>query len=250
MRLIHCLALCASVFVAPTANAATQILSGAANNSLFDVVYDDALVGLFGVPSLNNNVISFTPTSFVANATQAGQNVTTNSTINLQLVALPGYDFAQFNLVERGDFFLDGANTRVRALGQIRAFDTSAPLVDFTDPIVSRTASGPSVGTLLSALPAGSAYHTGLIYNWQGTASINAVSTGLFDADRINLTIENILRASNGAAVNGFAPESFIEKKFNGVAMTVTLIPEPSETMLMLSAIGIIGAIARRRRSL
>jgi hypothetical protein len=232
------------------AHAALVTISGAANNSTFDVVYDNSALSLFGTPSLSNNVVFFTPTTFAANAIGVNQAQTTNSTVNLRIIPLAGYDFAGFDLLERGDFYLEGASSRVRAQGQLRAFDIATPLVEFSDNIVSTTASGPAIGTLLGSIAANSAYRDGNNYNWVGTASISSLGNGLATADEVNITIENILRANTlGPTPGELGLEAFIEKKFAGgsVGLTVSMIPEPSEIGMILSGLAMIGFIARRR---
>jgi hypothetical protein len=230
--------------------AAVQTLSGASSNSFFDVVYDDALMGLHGTPTLLNNVISFTPTTFIAQVSGVLQAQTTSSTLNLRLVARPGFDFGNITLQERGDFFLDGTNAQVLAQGQIRAYNLATPLQEYSNNIISSTATGPAIGTLLSAIAPGSAYHNGIGYNWIGQAAINVAGTNLAPADTINFTLENILRARTGSLAPGevFPPQAFIEKKFAGVSIVVTPIPEPSELALMLAGLGLVGVLARRRK--
>jgi hypothetical protein len=79
-----------------------------------------------------------------------------------------------------------------------------------------------------------------------------AATPELSGAQIVNITIENILRASTGVqlASEGFPPEAFIEKKFTGppVSLIVTPVPEPSEWIMMLCGLLSIGLIARRRR--
>lgn len=240
----------AAIGVLSQAHAALVTISGAASNSSFDVVYDSSALGLFGIPSLNNNVVFFTPTTFAANAIGVNQAQTTNSTVNLRIIPLAGYDFLGFNLLERGDFFLEGATSRVRAQGQLRAFNTATPFTEFSDSIVSTTASGPAIGTLLGSIAANSAYRDGNNYNWVGNANISSVGNGLATADEVNITIENILRANTlGSTPGELGLEAFIEKKFAGgsVSLAVSMIPEPSEIGMILSGLAMIGFIARRR---
>jgi hypothetical protein len=222
--------------------------------SSFDLQYDDASLGLYGNPTLVNNVVSFTPTSFVAGVAGQNQFFIRSSTISFQLVAKSDQDFSNFSLLERGAFFLEGANSRVNAQGQIKVFSAANPVAsEVTSNITSSATNGSAPGTLLTALP--SSYNDGLIYNWAGVANL-AATPELVSAQIVNVTIENFLSASTGAqlAIEGFPPEAFIEKKYTGplvsfsiLPFNVSPIPEPSEWMMLLCGLFAIGLIARRR---
>ncbi len=236
------------ILSATYSNAAIVLVSDL--GSSFDLQYDDASVGLFGNPTLSNNVVSFTPNAFVASVAGQNQSVIKSSTVNFQLVAKKDQDFANFALLERGDFFLEGANSRVRAQGQMRVFNVSNPISsEVTSSIISSATNGTAPGTLLTALPF--SYNNGVTYDWAGVANV-AATQELSSAQIVNITVENILRASTGAQLSSemFPPEAFIEKKFTGppVSLFVTPVPEPSEWIMLLCGLSIIGLIVRRRR--
>jgi hypothetical protein len=248
MKVVRYLAASLLALCAMQSNAAIVLVSDI--GSSFDLRYDDASLGLFGSPTLINNVVSFTPTSFVASVAGQNQSFIRNSTVNFQLVAKQDQDFSNFSLLERGDFFLDGTNSRVRAQGQIRVFSVANPTFsEVTSSIISSVTNGSAPGTLLTALP--SSYNNGVTYNWAGVASV-AATQELASAQIVNITIENILRASTGAqlASETFSPDAFIEKKFSGppVSLFVTAVPEPSEWIMLLCGLFAIGLVARRRR--
>jgi hypothetical protein len=229
-------------------NAAIILVSD--SGSAFDLQYDNTSVGLFGNPTLSNNIVSFIPTTFVASAVGQNQSFIQSSTVNFQLIAKTNQDFSNFALLERGDLLLDGTNARVRAQGQMRVFSTANPILsEVTSNIISTATNGPAPGTLLTALPF--SYNNGLTYNWAGVANVVATPE-LSSAQIVNVTIENILRASTGAQLpsEGFAPEAFIEKKFTGppVSFLVTPVPEPSEWMMLLCGLFAIGLLVRLKR--
>jgi hypothetical protein len=250
MRRLYCTAAIAFSLLATQAQATLVTLSGSASNSLFDVVYDSTALGLFGAPQLANNVVFFTPTSFVANAQAVGATSSISSTVSLRIVPLAGYDFVSFSLQERGDFELLGNGSSVNAGGQ---FSVQAPA---NGPLQSRSFSavtdgGPASGTSLSLLGPNSAYH-GLngTWNWRVDATLLASAVpGLADAASIDMAIRNDLRATAGALDDGFPPIAFIEKKFVGgsaVAVVLTPIPEPSSIALFAIGAGIVAGCKRR----
>ena len=108
---------CASAFCASGAIAATQTLNGTA----FDISYDDAVVGLFGTPTLLGNSLFFAPggsPGFSAQ-TDGGLDVT-NSTFSFTISANQGYTLNTFALLEEGDYFYFGSVAGVAASGQLR----------------------------------------------------------------------------------------------------------------------------------
>ncbi|MEQ1663456.1 MAG: FxDxF family PEP-CTERM protein [Thiobacillus sp.] len=222
------LALAASV-ASPAAQAAIQRLVG--TNVTYQ--YDDAVVGLFGLPTLAGDSLTFTPTNFKALSSD-GQFTNVNSTINVQIFAHTGYTFPGVTVQESGDYYLIGSDAQVAVGGQIRAYDLLNPLptsAHITDPIVA-TAPLTTTTTL-------SNFGT---TNWQADAMVNLPTA--WSAGGINLTIENILiafTANQGSA-------AMIEKKFVGTAIVITPVPEAETYAMMLAGLGLVGWMAGRRR--
>lgn len=223
------LALTASA-ISPAAQAAIQTLVG--TNVTYQ--YDDAVVGLFGLPTLAGNSLTFTPTNFKTLSSN-GQGITqATSTINVQIFAHSGFTFPAVTVQESGDYYLIGSDAQVAVGGQIRAYDLLNPLPTtshITDSIVA-TAPLTTTTTL-------STFGT---TNWQADAMVNLPTA--WSAGGINLTIENILLAFT--ANQGSA--AMIEKKFVGTAIVITPVPEAETYAMMLAGLGLVGWMAGRRR--
>jgi hypothetical protein len=216
----------AALFAAQTASASTVTLSG----SSVDFTYDDTLLSLFGAPTVVNDSLYFTPTSFdVASLNGAGINIT-NATVNIEITPKIGFDLDSVALDERGDYLLLGHGTEgVEATGQLRAFELS-------NPAILETASIASTPTTATGLPTS---------NWSAFAGINLDTPTWLPGGGINLTIENILLAYTSNPVS----LAFIEKKFVGVSLIASPVPEPSNRSLLLSSLGLIGFLVHRRSS-
>lgn len=216
----------AALFTAQTASASLVTVSGPS----VDFTYDDTLLSLFGTPTVLNDSIYFTPTNFdVASLNGAGINIA-NATINIAITPKIGFDLDGVALNERGDYLLLGNGILgVEASGQLRAFDLS-------DPAVLQTVSIAGTPATAVGLP---------VSNWSAFADIDLDAPIWMPGGAINLTIENILLAYTSNPVS----LAFIEKKFVGVSLIASPVPEPSNRSLLLSSLGLIGFLVRRRSS-
>lgn len=225
------LALAASV-ASPSAQAAIQTLVG--TNVTYQ--YDDALVGLFGLPTLAGDSLTFTPTNFKAVSNNGQGVVLASGTINVQIFANNGFTFPGVTVQESGDYHLIGSDAQVSVGGQIRAYDLLNPLPTsshITDPIVATA----PLTTTTTINPYGTT-------NWQADAMVNLPTA--WSAGGINLTIENILLASTF----NLGSSAMIEKKFVGTAIIITPVPEAETYAMMLAGLGLVGWMAGRRRRL
>lgn len=193
-----------------------------------DFTFDDALMGLFGMPGVAGNTLFFTPTSFDAQSaggTGSGFDLT-KQTVNVRVTVRDGYQFSTLNLGERGDYLLLGNGATVDVGGQMRVFDITAPATD-------RTA---------SILPAAPLTTTGFpTHNWSANAMIGVADWT--NAKTLNVTLENILVASSVPGSLGF-----VEKKFAGLDVAVTPVPEADAYAMMLAGLGLVGFMVMRRR--
>ena len=214
-----------------------QILSGGASaasvtlsGTTVDFSFDDALLGLFGQANVAGDNLYFTPTSFTAESLNGAGFDLTKQTINIKVTAHDGWDFSGLALTERGDYLRVGDTAKVAVSGQIRVFDTMNPLGEVTS----------------SVLPSGAFQHTDdfISQNWQATASANLA--GFSTASMVNVTLQNILVAQSPASSDTLA---FIEKKYAGLNVITTPVPEADTYAMMLAGLGLVGWSTMRRRN-
>jgi hypothetical protein len=213
-----------------------QAFSGAAfaasvtlTGTSVDFTFDDALVGLFGQPTLSGDTLSFTPVNFNATSSNGEGYKLTDNTVNIQMTAHNGYAFSSVDLAERGDYLLQGGGSTANVAGQVRVFDTSDPMKDTTTSIAP-TAAMDQTG--ISTHPWTAANSTDLT-SWNGTKSVN-------------VTFQNLLVAST----NGSSSLAYVDKKYSGLTATTAAapVPEATSSAMMLAGLGLIGWQIRRRR--
>lgn len=205
------------------AYAATVTLTG--NN--VDFTFDDAMMGLFGQPQIAGDTLFFTPTNFEAQSLNGTGLGFTRDTVNIKVTAHSGWNFDSVNLLERGDYLLLGGGSTADVTGQIRVFDTAMPLTELTDSI---TTTGP---LNMAGVPT---------KNWNANASVDVSAWN--NATMLNVTIENLLLASTSAP----SSLSFVEKKFAGLTLVTTPVPEADAATMMLAGLGLIGFVVARRK--
>lgn len=213
----------------------SQALSGAAyaasvtligNN--VDFTFDDSLMGLFGQPKIAGDTLYFLPVNFEAQSLNGSGLGFTRDTINIEVTAHTGWNFNSVNLLERGDYLLLGNGSMVDVTGQIRVFDTAMPLTELVDGIT------PSSPLTMTGVPT---------KNWDANASVDVSAWNT--ATKLNVTIENLLLASTTSS-NSLA---FVEKKFAGLTLITTPVPEANTYTMMLAGMGLVGfMVARRKR--
>jgi hypothetical protein len=215
------------------ADAALQTITGTS----FDVVYDDAALGLFGTPGLAGNTLFFTRSAFQAQSLNGALTDLETSTINVQLVAKNGFQFGGLQLVERGDYRLDGAGSSVSVGGQLGAFDPNDAVNTYSFSFIQA-----SPGTPLNL-------NDNTLKPWIAGASLD-VSAAPFDVPTtLYVTIQNQLTATTQAGVEPSL--AFIQKKFTAAPITLEVVAVPAPASLPLVATGLIGpfgSLVRRRR--
>jgi hypothetical protein len=211
----------------------SQTLSGAAfaasvtlAGTTVDFSFDDSMLGLFGQAHVAGDTLYFTPTHFAAQSSNGAGYVLTNQTINIGVSARQGYAFSNFGFTEKGDYLMLGSGGSVDVAGQVRLFDVANPLADIAT----------------SLQPANPLTHVGLpTDNWIAQTSTDLSAWN--SARAINVTVENLLLASTSLP-NSLA---FVEKKFVGLSLITTPVPEAETYAMMLAGLGLVGFAARRR---
>jgi len=191
--------------------------------------YDDALVGLFGTPSVSGDTLFFTPNSFRTAGIGASSYSFVSDTFVFTVAAKSGYTLTGVDLTEQGDYRLHRptgtgdlgvdltGEIRVRDLGTLAEktanLQTTAPLTTLGSSTIDWTA---NADTSFQA--------------WQSTGA--------------RVTIENVLDAWTDTTKPSSA---FIEKKYVGASFQVTAVPEPETYAMFLAGLGMLGMVARRR---
>lgn len=228
--------------------AATAILLGAQAQAVpvtvmgttVSFTFDSALAGLFGAPSVSGDSLYFTPSSFKAQSSSGAGFAVTSQTFNVAVSANAGHQITGATLTESGDYFNINTNFAgnegVAVGGQFILRDLDSP---FAAPVSTNIVA-------LAPLTATTTLATFGTANWAAGASVN-VPLGWGGQDGIvegvNLTLQNILVASSLNA----ASSAFIEKKFAGIEIVTTPVPEPANYAMFLAGLGILGYLARRR---
>lgn len=198
--------------------------------------FDSALSGLFGVPTVTGDALFFTPTTYKAQSFNGTGFVSTSQTFNIAVTANSGYQVSAVNLTEDGDYYNIGAGSNVAVGGKLYVRDLESPL---TPAAISKIKSSLPLTDMTSLAN----FET---TDWTSHASV-AIPAGWGGADGIvsgvNVTLENLLLASS-QTIGGAA---FIEKKFAGVGIVTTPVPEPQAYALFIAGLGLIGFMGWRR---
>lgn len=212
------------------AQAAPVTLDGAS----FSVTYDDALVGLFGMPTLSGNTLFFTPTSFKAVSSNGAGVSLASQTSNFDFLLKPSANLrlSSVDLSESGDYLMMGQNSFVNALGQMRVRNNANPSMEI-------------VSSIAPATPL--SLKDGINHNWAASANADLNGAAWNDVGSARVTLENILLAYTQADTG---PQlAFVEKKYAGITFNVSPVPEASTWSMMLLGVGMLGYLSLRRRN-
>jgi hypothetical protein len=195
--------------------------------------YDSALTGLFGAPTVVGDTFYFTPTTFTAQSYNGAGIVNTSATFNVAVTANSGYTLSAATLAEQGDYYVIGSGSAVAVGGKLFVRDLASP-------VTSVTSSSILPSTPLTATTTLAGFETS---EW--FASVGGALPGSWGSiTGVNVTIENILLASTSAAGSA----AFIEKKFAGLTVIISPVPESNRAALMLAGLGLVGFVARRKK--
>lgn len=215
------------------ASAAVVTVDGSLYGANFDISYDDALLGLFGTPTIVGNSVQWFPSGspgFTASTSGFDTTVFANSTFAVKITADAGYQLTGASLSEAGDYLVFGTGSMVAATGQLRM-----------------TSLSPSAPTVVDSIAPTGAFSSGTFgdptSNWSATADVALAAP----ADSANVSIQNILLAYGG---NVAGPRlAFIEKKEVTLAVGVAPIPEPATWAMMATGAILLGFGLRRNRA-
>lgn len=208
------------------ASAAVTTISGVHTTFSFD----DALVGLFGKPSVSGDTIFFTPGAFAASAMGKAALRVKNASFNVTVSAKDGYVLNGIDLTESGNYLL----YRPRGRGDLG--------VDLTgDVSVRDLASLKEVkDDIATAAPMTKSSNRGIGW-WTANAD---TSFAAWQSKAVSLTIENLLAAYTDTTRPSWA---FIDANYLGASVLVTAVPEPETYAMFLAGLGLIGLVIRRR---
>lgn len=177
--------------------------------------------GLFGSPTIVGDTFRFFPAAFRAQATSGGADIKYDR-LEVTLEALPGFNFTEIRITERGDYGIVGAGGQVSVSGTMF----------LNDLVLPRTKTGDLATTPGSPITSGAGA-------WQGAAAVD-VSGDVPKWTKLKLILNN-----NLIAIAGPSGVAFIEKKVGDLAVDIEILPAPGS----LALLGLAGlATARRRR--
>jgi len=211
----------ALLLFAATANAATVTVNG--DNVKF--TYDDS--SLYGTATVIGNTIFFTPTTFKAESLNTTGLVQTSESLGVTIEALAAeLVISGVQLLENGDYQMSGSGTSVSAVGGLTIDSQTSAYSDS------------------QSFNAGALTTAGALTAWSAGTSIDLGDTAGWDTDtKVIMTLDNTLSAES----LNFGGQAFIEKKFEGTAigisidMTPSVVPVPAAVWLFGSALGLLG---------
>lgn len=183
--------------------------------------------GLFGDPTVSPDGFSFTPSGFLAQATDGSSDVTSDR-LKVTVTANPGQFLQKIIITELGDYNILGLGS-VSASGGLFVQYPGGPLAGLDDEL-DTTPNFPVVVTDSTGGESG---------NFSGMAMIDLTNVPGGPVSEATIVFNNILAASAGD--NGVA---FIQKKTAGLEIDV-VVPEPASLGLLA---GFGGLLIRRRK--
>ena len=211
--------------------------------------------GLYGAPILVGDALVFTPTSFRADASGAGDVDITDGALGTLVVAKDGNAISSLDIVEFGDFTLNGTGTDATLVGVAGRLFASIVEIDNmpVSNVIDLTATmdlSASADTVNYVADADGIWNlttdpgTNL---WTGAVTLDVQaaiqSAGLSgSATKVLVTFDNTLIAQSEEAT-----DAFIAKK-RQITITTHDVPEPGTITLILLGIAGLGLFRMKRR--
>ena len=198
--------------------------------------FDSALSGLFGAPTVTGDALFFTPTTYKAQSFNGSGFASASQTFNITVNANPGYFVTAVNLNEDGDYYNIGAGASVAVGGKLYVRDLESPLTPAASSKIKSLLPLTDVTSLADFETTDWTSHAGVTIpaGWGGA---DGVVSG------VNVTIENILLANSST----LGSAAFIEKKFAGLDIVTTPVPEPQAYALFFAGLGLVGFMGWRK---
>lgn len=206
--------------VSASANASLVSLNGTG----FSVSYDDAVKSLFGTPTLVGNLLTFSPSNFAASAT--GGFSFADAMFSLQVTAADGYLLNSVGLLQQGSFAL---------LGRDATFGVASQM----------TVTSLDQGGAKSVGVAGQVQGADTLMGGSWSAGPADYQVSGFDSKIIDLSLDTTLFAAGGTGTFARASLNTAQLSF-GIAQ-VPPVPEPEAYLMLLTGLGMVGVVARRR---
>ena len=196
--------------------------------------YDSTLTSLFGTPVVMGDTFYFTPTSFKAESYNGAGIKSTSVTFNVSVVANDGYFITSALLGEQGDYYKLGGGSEVAVGGKLIVRDLGSPLAA-------------TMSSIISAMPLDETTSFADFETTPWTAAANVVVPVAWGpVTGVNVTLQNILLASTTTPVSA----AFIEKKFAGLTLITSPVPETNHYGMLLAGLGLVGFVVRRKPQL
>jgi len=208
------------VFGALSASAAIVSVDG--DNVRF--TYDNST--LYGSAIVVGDAILFTPTGFAAESLNGSGLDQEIEMLNIQVeIITAGYWLEDFQLVEQGDYILDGAGATAAVSG------------------IFEVSSNTNANVESNSFDAGPLTVQGALTEWSAGSMISLGDTPGWATDTdVDLDITNTLSATTSAP----GEQSRVQKKLGGVGIQITAVPVPAAVWLFGS--GLVGLLGWARR--